>query len=639
MALPDKVTYRILISPDGLSLDAEAGANLLDVIRDAGVGIAAACGGDGVCGTCRIILEHGETGGDCYGQLTDEEIRGGYRLACLSYVTGDITIRIPERSRRPADEGHLRGLATSEETLAAEGWRFAPPVFKLYVTLEQPSPDDNTADLKRLENALSNLGISGYRITLPVLRRLADCLRQDGWAVILTVFKAAGQLIITGIDPADNRQRLYGASFDIGTTGVRGEILDLTEGRVIAQGVAYNSQGTYGADVITRIAFADKPGGLEILQKAISGTLDRMIEEMSGRAGIGTGEVSHVMVAANTTMVHLLTGVTPRHLRLSPYVPAATDFPPVFGHDINLESVSEAPVSFVPAVSSYIGGDIVSGLVGTGIFQRPETVLYIDIGTNGEIVIGNAEWMASASCSAGPAFEGGGIRNGMLATSGAIEAVTIDVDNGDVSIRTIGGEPAAGICGAGLISAVAALLEAGFIDPRGKFQPGRSPRIRETADGVEFVLAGGDGTVDGRDIVLSETDLDNLIRAKAAMFGGYRTLLASVGLDFSDIDLVIVAGTFGNHLDVENAVTIGLLPDLDRDRFVFAGNGSLLGARLSSFSTELIAAGRQVAGAVTNIELGDNAIFTENYMAAMFLPHTDATLFPSALGRGRDGTR
>ncbi|ADJ26115.1 ferredoxin [Dehalogenimonas lykanthroporepellens BL-DC-9] len=630
--MSEPTTYRVMLMPDGLILTASQGDNLLDLLRKGGVGIAAACGGDGICGTCRVVVEQGEVAGSDRGMLTDEEYNAGYRLACMSEVIEDIRIRVPERSRRPAEEGHLRGLATSQETLAADGWRFAPPVFKLYVKLNPPTPEDNTADLSRLEKALSDMGISGYRITLPVLQQLSDCLRQGEWAVTLTLFKGPEQLVVTAVDAGDSRNRLYGASFDIGTTGVRGEILDLVEGRVLAQGVEYNGQGVYGADVISRIAYAGKPGGLPTLQQAIVGTMDKLVRGMSARAGIETGELSHIMIAANTTMVHLLTCLTPRNIRLAPYVPSATHIPSVYGTEIGLKTAANTPISMFPAVSSYIGGDIVSGLVGTGIFQRDETVLYIDIGTNGEIVVGNREWMVSASCSAGPAFEGGGIRHGMIATSGAIEKLSINSTDGSITVSTIGGKPAAGICGAGLISTVAALLDAGFIDPRGKFQADESSLIRNTGEGPEFVLVKSDATADNRDIVLTEIDLDNLIRAKAAMFAGYRTLLGSVGLDFNNLDRVVVAGTFGNYLNVEDAIKIGLLPDIKRDRFLFVGNGSLLGARLGSYSTELIAAGRQVSGMVTNIELGDNALFTDNYMAAMFLPHTDDTLFP---GRGR----
>ncbi|MDV2989251.1 MAG: ASKHA domain-containing protein [Dehalogenimonas sp.] len=625
--------YRILLEPDSLRLTAEHGANLLDVIRHAGVGIAAACGGDGVCGTCKVIIEQGCTGDTRYLNLSQEEIENGVRLACRYEVESDLTVRIPLQSRAPASDGHLRSLSTSEEIMAAENWRFAPPVFKIFLKLTPPALDDNISDLSRLENALLSQGIVDFRIGLAIVKQLPAVLREGDWALTLTLSKESGGLRVTDIQPGDTRVSLYGLAFDIGTTGVRGELLDLIEGRVLAQGVEYNGQAVYGSDVISRIAYAAKTGGLPALQQAVLNTLNNIIRQLTEHGGVPCRDISHVMVAANTTMVQLLLGIDPKYLRLAPYVPAVSAPPTISAGEIGLETGPGVPVNIVPAVSSYVGGDIISGLVGTGIFQRGETVLYIDIGTNGEIVVGNADWMVSASCSAGPAFEGGGIKHGMLATSGAVEGFNIDNAVDEPVINTIGQARPRGICGAGLISTVAALFKAGVIDPKGKFQAGVTERVRIGTDGSEYVLAAANTTETGQDIVLTEIDLDNLIRGKAAMYAGYQTLLSSVGLSFNELDKVVVAGTFGSHIDVECAIAIGLLPDIDRDKFIFAGNGSLLGARLSSYSTELIEAGRITAKLVTNIELSDSASFMDNYMAAMFLPHTDISLFPTVISQ------
>ena len=522
----------------------------------------------------------------------------------------------------------MRSLVTSEETLAATGWRFAPPVFKLLVELPQPSLKDNSSDLTRIERELESHGIQNAHLNIGFMKKTAAAVRDGDWRVTLTVLKEPGGLRLTDIEPGDTRSHLYGLTFDIGTTGVRGEVLDLNEGKVLSQGVEYNGQRSYGDDVISRITYAGKPGGLEKLQQAIVTTLNKLIGEMTMRAGIDGSGIAHVTVAANTTMVHLLLGLDPRYLRLAPYVPTAANLPALPSGDIGLAVGAEVPLYTIPSVASYIGGDIVSGLVGTGIFQRQETVLYIDIGTNGETVVGNSEWMVSASCSAGPAFEGGGIRHGMLATSGAIETFKIGTRSGVPVVTAIGGEKPRGICGAGLIGIVAGLFTAGVIDQRGKLQPELSKRVRSGTDGYEYLVVKAHETGTGKDIVLTEVDIDNLIRAKAAMYAGYQTLLASVDMTFDQLDKIVIAGTFGSHLDIEDAVTVGLLPDMCRDKFIFVGNGSLLGARLCSFSTELVEAGKLVAKLVTNIELSENASFMDNYIASMFLPHTDAALFP-----------
>jgi len=620
----------ITFNPGGVTVQAAGGENLLDVARHAGVGITASCGGDGVCGTCKVIIEKGEVESPPAIQLCSEEIASGVRLSCRCQVVSDLIVSVVPEARAAASAGHLRSLVTSEETMVASGWRFAPPVFKLYLKLPPPNLKDNSSDLTRIARDLENHGVENPRLDFGFLNKMASALREGDWKITLSVLKEPGGLRLFDIQPGDTRASLFGLAFDIGTTGVRGELLDLNEGMVLAQGVEYNGQRAYGDDVISRIAYANKPGGLDALKQSVVLTMNKIIDEMSKHAGIDPDNVAHVMVAGNTTMIQLLLGLDPKHLRLSPYVPTASVLPALSAREIALNVGDDIPVSVIPSIASYVGGDIVSGLIGTGIFQRQETVLYIDIGTNGETVVGNADWMVSASCSAGPAFEGGGIRHGMLATTGAIESFRIDA-TGQPVIATVGGDKPRGICGAGLISAVAGLLRGGVINQKGKFNIGSTDRVRFGSDRQEYLLSAAAETDIGRDIVLTEVDLDNLIRAKAAMYAGYQTLLGSVDLAFDRLDKVIVAGTFGSHLDIEDAVTIGLLPDINRSKFVFVGNGSLLGARLSSFSTELIEAGKQVARLVTNIELSENAAFMENYTAAMFLPHTDARLFPTIL--------
>jgi uncharacterized 2Fe-2S/4Fe-4S cluster protein (DUF4445 family) len=405
-------------------------------------------------------------------------------------------------------------------------------------------------------------------------------------------------------------------------------MLDLVRGKVIAQAIDYNGQISYGADVIARIAQCRKPGGLEKLQKAAVETLNKLTWDMIKQAGKELNDINHVVVAANTVMVHLLLGLDPQYLRLSPYVPTVTNPPLVKANELGIKAAEHAYVYAVPSVASYVGGDIVAGILGSGIYQRSKVTLYIDIGTNGEIVVGNRDWMVTSAASAGPTFEGGGIKCGMLATTGAIEDFEL-AGNGEPVLSVIGGGKPSGICGSGIINMAAVLLQSGLITQAGKYSAEKNnPRIRPGDDGYEYVLATAKQSATGKDIVFTEIDMTNLIRAKAALYAGYQTLIKSVGSRMESIDEVVIAGTFGSRLNMENAITIGLLPDLPREKFIFIGNGSLLGARLISFSTDLLRESRKVAAMMTNLELSDSAEFMTNYTAAMFLPHTDASLFP-----------
>ncbi len=344
----------------------------------------------------------------------------------------------------------------------------------------------------------------------------------------------------------------------------------------------------------------------------------------------GREELSLVTVAANTVMTHLFLGLETRFLRATPYIPVASHFPPVRASELGLNVPRHVRIFCAPCVASYVGGDIVAGVVGVGIHRHPELTLFIDIGTNGEIVLGNQDWMACAACSAGPAFEGGGIKHGMRATTGAIEVVDIHPETFEPMALTIGGRKAKGICGSGIISLLANLFLTGALDQQGKFRRDLpTSRIREGREGWEYVVVDGASSATGEDIVFTEADVENLIRAKGAMFAGYLTLLESVGMGLEDIERVILAGNFGSYLNLEQAITIGLLPDIPRDRFFFAGNSSLIGARAAACSTEVMATMGQVAAMMTHFDLSANPQFMEHYVSSLFLPHTDASLFPN----------
>ena len=397
----------------------------------------------------------------------------------------------------------------------------------------------------------------------------------------------------------------------------------------LAETADYNAQISYGEDVITRIVFSRKDEGLKRLQEVVVATINGVIGELLSTSGVPVDQVSHLVFAGNTTMTHLVLGLDPKYIMLDPYTPTANFIPPVRAVNIGL-NVGEHVFAYIfPCVASYVGGDIVAGVLGSGVFQRDEVTLFIDVGTNGEIVVGNKDWLTCTSCSAGPAFEGAGIKFGMRAGKGAIEQVKINPSTCEPMILTIGRAQPAGICGSGLIDAVAELFEAGVIDQNGKFDRELpTNRVRQGESGWEYVLSYAAESHIGRDIVLTEVDLDNLIRAKAAVYAGCKTLLDSVGLTFEDVQRVIIAGGFGHSIDLEKAQTIGLLPDVAPEKFLFVGNGSLLGARLLSFSRDLLKETERIARTMTNVELSNNPGFMDEFVAALFIPHTNESAFP-----------
>jgi uncharacterized 2Fe-2S/4Fe-4S cluster protein (DUF4445 family) len=385
-----------------------------------------------------------------------------------------------------------------------------------------------------------------------------------------------------------------------------------------------------GDDVISRIVYALKKDGSEKLQQHVVKGLNEIIEETTQRSGLPLESVNYLVAAGNTVMTHLFLGLYPKFLRESPYVPAAQNVDPVPSSDLGLNLPPHSYVRVFPGVASYVGGDIVSGVLANGMWNADEMTLFIDIGTNGEIVAGNKDLLMTASCSAGPAFEGGGLEYGMRAAPGAIEGILMDPDTLEPMIRTIDSKPAVGICGSGIINIISQMLKIGIVNQNGKYaQDLETKRIRQGNSGQEYVICWARESGLNEDIVLTEVDLDNILRAKAAMFSGYTCLLEKIGLSVDALDRVIIAGAFGSFINLDHAVTIGLLPDIPREKFSFIGNSSLKGARLAAIDRKLFERSRKIARAMTNVELSEDPAYMDNFMAALFLPHTRGELFPS----------
>lgn len=637
--------HKVMFYPHDKSISAEDGDNLLRVAMEAGVHVNASCGGEGICGKCRVIVEDGAVEGGITEKLSEGDIKKGYRQACLSNVISDLVIRIPVES---AIDASVLNISLSPRKTARikevnlqelrEKGLFVPPVEKRYLELPEPTAQDNLPDVSRLVSYLkAKYDEHRLLVELPVIRKVPDIFRKESFKVTATLARPVHEgrkTHVINIQSGDTTDRNYAIAMDIGTTTVYGQVIDLITGNVLAQHGEFNGQISYGEDVISRIVYAEKPGGLDKLHDVVIKTMNAIIKKIVTQAKIDPDEISTITIAGNTTMTQLLLKVNPRYMRRSPYVPASTLYPPIKAVFLGIELGDHVAALVYPQISSYVGGDIVAGVMGSGIYRSEELTLYMDIGTNAEIVIGNKDWLACAACSAGPAFEGGGVKFGMRATKGAIEDFSIDPVTFEPMNITIGNVRPKGICGSGLITMVATLFEADVINNLGKFNRDlNTRRIRETDGIYEYVLAWASETQIDRDVVLTEPDIDNLIRAKGAIYSGCMTLLEEVGLTVQNLERIILAGGFGSFVDLEKSITIGLLPEIDLDKITFIGNGSLLGAKMSCLTNRIRRDVVEVTRKMTNFELSETGSYMENYIAALFLPHTDMNNFPKVKAR------
>jgi uncharacterized 2Fe-2S/4Fe-4S cluster protein (DUF4445 family) len=638
--LPQKYCT-VRFEPDGVDIEVyRAAENLLRVAMVADVHVNASCGGAGTCGKCKVKVVEGEHRAKPSSKLSEAERAQGYCLACQTEVLGDLTVEVPVDSRYEKDVLARKLTKTGPEHVLAPtrleseyaGHKADPAVVKYYLQLDPPAEDNNAADMGRLGQALKKeFGISRVGAALPVLRTVADACRKGAWNVTATVMHTRSSHRLTRLEAGDTRDRTFGIAIDIGTTTIHGALLDVNRCEEVATAGDYNAQVSLGEDVITRIVAALKPGGLEALQKRVVKTINGVIRELLTKAEVDAGEITHLVFGGNTTMTQLFLGMNPKYIREAPYVPTSNFFAPFRVAELGVALPEHVPGWVMPCVASYVGGDITSGVLATDIHLDPRLTLFMDVGTNGEIVIGNQDWMVSASASAGPAFEGGGVKFGMRATFGAVEQVRINRENFEPMILTIGQVPPKGVCGSGMIDCLAEFQEAGIISQNGRFNQelnAVTSRIRQGESGWEFVLCWKDQTQLEQDLVITEPDIDNLIRTKASIYAACSVLLKSVGIQFSDVERIIIAGGFGHYIDVEKAMTIGLLPEVDPTIVSYGGNTSLTGCKLACLYRDKIEEAEAVATMITNIELSASNIYMDEYVAALFLPHTRMEDFP-----------
>jgi uncharacterized 2Fe-2S/4Fe-4S cluster protein (DUF4445 family) len=624
--------HQITFKPDGTSIEMPTGSTIAEAILEAGLEISQPCGGQGRCGRCAVIVEGENVRRRSTLRLSSDDVQAGYALACQTIIEGDVVVEIPEQEK-------IERLMVTDRSARKIELPFAYDPSKLQsvrayeLRLALPTLDDNIDDLTRLQRGLAEQDLADVHVPLPVLRKLGETLRQaDGvlWVVVDRGCDTQPAAPARVIDLSAEPLKPLGLAIDIGTTTVSVFLVDLESGEVLASAAEYNEQINFGEDVISRIVFAGKGDGLQQLSDAVRQTIHTLLERLQKRTQIDVERIYKVTVAGNTTMTHLFLGLPPSSIRLTPYIPTANYPPPYSAHELGLGVNPMAAVDTLPGVASYVGADITAGVLSTKLLDSDALTLFIDIGTNGETVLGTRDWMVSCACSAGPAFEGAGVLDGMRATKGAIEEVWVNSQDYEPTYRVIGNVKPRGLCGSALISLLAELFVTGVIDRSGTVKLDlETPRVRQGDHGPEYVVAWGKETERGKDIVLTKVDVENLMRTKAAIYAGFSVLASKVGIELGDVQHVLIGGAFGQYINVEKAIQIGLLPDLPWDRFRFLGNTAVQGsyaALLSRPARDQVAA---IANAMTYVELSADNTFYDAFTAALFLPHTEIRRFPS----------
>ncbi|MCK4645973.1 MAG: DUF4445 domain-containing protein [Candidatus Aminicenantes bacterium] len=627
----NKKEFQVEFLPFEICLDVQPETNLLDATKEADLPLKATCGGKGTCGDCVVQILKGKYQSKSSAALPDQLASRKYALACQTKIRGDITVQLPQ-FRELSIKSIVDSKYFEERRDNISGfYEIDPPLKKVDLPLPPPTLEDNYSDLRRIERELQKkLSLKKLSCEYSVLKKLAYAVRESQGKISVVLFVSGNEATIIDVAPRSAGKNIYGVACDIGTTTVALFLVDLQSGKIVATASSLNQQITCGEDIISRINYAQKPGKLEKLHELIILTVNNLIETASRSARISPADIYYASLSGNTTMLHLLLNLDPRYIREEPYVPTFNQVPSVLSRDLGLKMNQEGRITCSPAVGSYVGGDITAGILCTPLIQDSKKIsLFIDAGTNGELVAGNKDWLMTCACSAGPAFEGSGTQCGMPASEGAIEEIRIK-DDGELEYKVIGSTKPKGLCGSGLVDLLAELFIHGYIDRRGKFiEKKAGEKITKTDEGKGFLIQEGKNSFWEKDLIITENDISNLIRTKGAVFSACSILLKNVGLSFDKIDSVYIAGGFGEHLNIKNAIRIGLLPDLKREKFHYLGNSSLLGAYLILLSDKNKDLATEVAQKMTYIELNTEPSYMNEFTGALFLPHTDLSLFPS----------
>lgn len=629
--------YEIVFLPVNKSVRVEKGTMLLDAIEQAGLSINTECGGYGSCGKCKVKIVKGNFKKQKHAALSDDELTDNIQLACLTEITDNLEVYIPEYKNTQDFQALLGEYSLDKNSYVKDfvsfPFRCKPLAETVSITIAPPTIENNSDDFSRIKRELKKSSLP-EEISCPVrvLQKLPEEVRKKNGEAALVIADNGSTADI--LDVSAEKKESYGLAVDIGTTTVAVLLVNLSDGKIIAEKSEYNQQIIYGPDIINRIVYALKKGGLEKLRSKVLETINRLTDTVVNETGINTSSIYCCSIAGNTTMQHLFLGINPKYIREEPYVPGILNFNTLEAEDVLLKINPNGIVYFTPGISSYVGGDISAGVLSAEINRNNEISLFVDLGTNGEIMLGCKDWMTACACSAGPAFEGGGLKCGMRAAPGAVNKVTIDGKTGKVDYSVIGGGKPKGICGSAVIDILSEFYFSGIINKKGKFNyEVENERLRKGRNYNEFVLISGYESLTGEDIVVTEQDLDNLIRTKGAIWAGISTLMKAVEMKPGDIDKIIIAGALGNYINIKNAVLIGMFPDIPEEKYSFIGNGSLRGAALTLLSDEMRTEVKRIAGKITNLELSATPGYMDEFVASLFIPHTDSGQFPSFVSR------
>ncbi|KYH36267.1 MAG: ferredoxin [Candidatus Bathyarchaeota archaeon B23] len=601
--------FKVVFQPYGRRIEVEEGETILEAAAEGSIGLRSECGGRGLCGRCRVLVDDPQavsppTAAEAK-LLGASELEGAVRLACQTRVRGDVVVNIPPESRVEAQRIEVRGLSRAV--------KLEPRVWKSLLRLERPALGERRGDLERVLEAVGGEA----EVEWAVLRTLPEALRSGRWEATATLW---GDTLIA-LEPGDTTNTLYGLAVDIGTSKIVVQVVDLKTGEVASTGAMENPQAIHGEDIMARMTYAmESPDNLEELQRLAAEGVNRALEEALSRVEVEEAMIYEAAVACNTAMHHLFLGLDPRYLAVSPFTPVVGGGFCARAQDLGLDINPGARVYLPPVVAGFVGPDAIADVIATGLHEAGELSLLIDVGTNTEVILGNREELWASSCASGPAFEGAHIKDGMRAVEGAIERIWIDEGHG-VRYQTIGGVKPLGLCGSAVVDAVAEMLRSGLLTPRGRIAA-EGPRVRPGPP-AEFVIAWGGETATGRDITLTERDINEIQLAKAAIYTASKILMERMGVKPEVVERLYIAGAFGSYLNPENAKEIGMIPDVPSDRIRLVGNTAVEGARLMLISTGLRGEAERIAEEIKYVELSNDPAFLKEYPKALYLGRFD----------------
>ena len=611
--------FQILFQPDGRRIKVNQNLSILEAANLAGIDLVSFCGGKGSCGKCKVIIEKGKIEESITKKekdfLSEDQLNENFRLACQIKINDNLIIRIPEASRTGKQKLQIEGIKTPV--------KLDPVIKKFFIKLEKPTLDEPTSDVDRLNNYIfNNFGISSPEYNFNALKSLGSIIREENYEFTVSIWNNSE---ILTIEPGDTTESIYGYAVDIGTTKLAGYLIDLTNGEVLTAKGLMNPQIPFGEDVISRIAHKDP----KAIHDAVIEGLNELLIDLANRVLIDLKNIYELTAVGNTCMHHFFLNLDTRQLGFSPYVPVVKNGLSIKNNKIGMKFNKFGKIYTLPVVAGFVGADTIGVILASEIYKRDELCMVLDIGTNTEVILGNKERILACSCASGPAFEGAHIKFGMRAANGAIEKISINPDTLDPDYSTIDNVKPRGICGSAIVDIPAEMLKGKIIDVKGKINKEiQSNRIRKGKDGYEYVLVWGKDTTSKLDITISQKDIQEIILAKAAMHTGTEILMKKLDILEKDINKLFIAGAFGTHIDIENARTIGIYPEIPLEKVKQIGNAAGTGSRMCLVSGLMRKIAEEISKKVEYIELAVQPNFQNIFLNSHYLPYADLARYP-----------